>query len=73
VRVSFTGRYLQELEAIGDYIAARNPRAASKVVAAIHTRTERLLTTNPFIGRRGDIDGTRELAVVGTPYVWPTA
>ena len=68
-QVVWTRRFLQELEAIGDYIAERNPEAAAKIVTAIHARTKRLLSENPFIGRVGEIDGTRELVVPGTPYI----
>ena len=68
-RVVWTRRYLQELAAIGDYIAERNPAAAARVVTAIHTRTRQLLSDNPFIGRAGEIEGTRELLLPGTPYI----
>jgi toxin ParE1/3/4 len=27
------------------------------------------LSANPFIGRSGEIKGTRELVITGTPYV----
>lgn len=67
--VVWTHRYLRELQAIGDYIAERNPVAAGKVIANIHVRTKRLLSDNPFFGRVGEIEGTRELVVPGTPYV----
>lgn len=69
MEVSWTERYFAELEAIGDYIAEHNPRAAHMVVTEIHARTQRLLSANPFIGRRGDIPGTRELVLPGTPYI----
>lgn len=69
VRVVWTTRYLSELEAIGDYIAEQNPRAAARVVGDIHRKTEQLLSANPFIGRRGEIRGTRELVIPGTPYI----
>jgi toxin ParE1/3/4 len=69
VPIHWSRRYLSELEAIGDYIAERNPRAAAKVVNEIHSRTKRLLSDNPSIGRVGEIPGTRELVVPGTPYV----
>lgn len=68
-KIVWTRRYLRELEAIGDYIAERNPAAAAKTLAAIHARTKRLLCDNPFIGRSGEIEGTRELVVPGTPYI----
>ena len=67
--VVWTRHYLRELESIDDYIAERNPAAAVRVVTTIHTRTQRLLSDNPFIGRVGENEGTRELVVPGTPYI----
>ena len=67
--VVWTRRSLRELEAIGDYIAEHNPAAALRIVTAIHTRTRNLLSENPFIGRPGEIAGTRELVIPGTPYI----
>ncbi|WJH40914.1 type II toxin-antitoxin system RelE/ParE family toxin [Aliirhizobium terrae] len=69
MKIHWTRRYLIELQAIGDYIAERNPRAAGRVVNEIHSKTATLLSANPFIGRPGEIVGTRELVVSGTPYV----
>lgn len=69
MRIVWTRRYLSELEAIGDYIAEHNPRAAVRVVGEIHGKTGKLLSANPFIGRRGEIRGTRELVIPGTPYI----
>jgi addiction module RelE/StbE family toxin len=60
---------LAELETIGDYIARDNPRAAARVINAIHGKTEQLLSANPFIGRPGEIAGTRELVIPGLPYI----
>lgn len=69
MRIVFTRRYMRELASIGDYIGARNPRAAARVVNDIHSKTKRLLSANAFIGRPGEIGGTRELVIIGTPYV----
>lgn len=69
MRIVWTRRYLQEITAIGDYIAERNPRAATRLVNEIHSKTGRLLSANPFIGRAGDIRGTRDLVIPGTPYI----
>jgi toxin ParE1/3/4 len=69
VRLVWTRRFLNELEAIGDYIVERSPRAAARVVGEIHGKTQRLLSANPFIGRSGEIKGTRELVIPGTPYI----
>ncbi len=69
MRIAWTRRYLIELAAIGDYIGERNPRAAARIVRMIHSKTGRLLSANPFIGRMGEIKGTRELVIPGTPYI----
>ncbi|MGV1873590.1 type II toxin-antitoxin system RelE/ParE family toxin [Agrobacterium rosae] len=69
MRVIWTKRSLRELATIGDYIAGQNPRAAVRIVRLIHKTTRDLLSSNPFIGRRGDIEGTRELVISGTPYI----
>ena len=69
MRIVWTRRYLSELAAIGDYIGQHNPRAAARVVNDIHSKTARLLSSNPFIGRIGEIKGTRELVISGPPYI----
>ncbi|WP_377296730.1 type II toxin-antitoxin system RelE/ParE family toxin [Rhizobium sp. SGZ-381] len=69
MQVLWTRRSIGELTAIGDYIAQHNPSAAARVVKDIHRRTVRLLSANPFIGRRGEIEGTRELVLPNLPYI----
>lgn len=69
MRIVWTRRYLRELAAIGDYIAERNPGAAARIVNEIHSKTAQLLPDNPFIGRPGEIRGTRELVIPATPYI----
>lgn len=69
MRIVWTRRFLQELEAIGDYIAEHSPQGAHRTVNQIHTKTDQLLAANPFIGRVGEIEGTRELIITNTPYI----
>ncbi|MGX5804732.1 type II toxin-antitoxin system RelE/ParE family toxin [Bradyrhizobium sp. Arg314] len=69
MRIVWTRHYLTELASIGDYIAQYNPRAAARIVNEIHSKTARLLSANPFIGRVGEIKGTRELVIPDTPYL----
>jgi plasmid stabilization system protein ParE len=69
MRIVWTRRYIRELVAIGDYLFERNPNAATRVVRAIHSRTQRLLTQNAFLGRRGEIEGTRELVLADLGYI----
>lgn len=69
MRIEWTRRYVRELEEIGDYIAEQSPQAAARAVDRIHSKTRRLLSANPFVGRPGQIRGTRELVITGTPYI----
>ncbi|KGM34536.1 type II toxin-antitoxin system RelE/ParE family toxin [Inquilinus limosus] len=50
------------------YVAERNLWAAIDMGDAIEAAVERLVE-HPHIGRLGRREGTRELVVVGTPYV----
>ena len=52
------------------YIAADNPRAASRVLEHIQAAI-RSLAELPHRGRPGRWPGTRELIIPGTPYIVP--
>jgi toxin ParE1/3/4 len=58
----------QDLEAAYDYVQQDNEDAAKQLVARIFSAV-RMLTRHPLAGREGRVQGTRELVVVGTPYV----
>lgn len=51
-----------------DYIAERNPMAAVRLGDAIDAAVRRL-SEYPEMAPRGRVDGTRELLVMGTPYI----
>ena len=51
-----------------DYIAADNPKAAEGVIERIISAVE-YLEKHPDLGRTGRVDATRELVVVGTPFI----
>lgn len=68
MRLIRTATYRADLEAIVDYIAAENPRAALAVWDEIERQVERL-AAYPHSGRIGRIEGTRELVVNQTPYI----
>ena len=69
MRVRWTVPALDNLESIQDYIAERNPAAASRLVNDILDRTDTLLSGNPEMGRPGRVADTRELVLPGTSYV----
>lgn len=51
-----------------EWVAQHNPWAAIDMGDAVHAAVARL-ADHPAMGRPGRVAGTRELAVVGTPYV----
>lgn len=68
MRVRYRRRALSDIERIHRYIAERNPRAATEVVARIRAAGERLGPW-PRIGHGGRVPETYEWAVVGLPYI----
>jgi len=67
MRVRYTPAALEHLGEIGDYIAKDNREAARRVIQAIRQAVT-LLQENPNMGRRGHLDGTRELVIPRLPY-----
>lgn len=67
MKVRFTARAKQDLIAIQDYIARDVEAAAYRVAQRIRTQVGRL-AQHPQLGRPGQIAGTRELSITGTPY-----
>lgn len=60
MKLKWTLDALADLQTILDYIKQDNPQAAQALAAGFRHTAEHL-TQHPFIGRRGDLDGTREL------------
>lgn len=70
MKIAWTRLALQDLHHAWNYIAADNPQAADGVMERIRKAVESLLSYQN-LGRPGRVKGTRELVVVGTPYVVP--
>ena len=68
VALHYTQRARRQLANIHHYIRERNPEAATRVIARIR-RSANLLRNFPHLGRHGLVPDTRELSVVGFPYV----
>lgn len=60
MKLKWTLDALTDLQTILDYIKQDNPQEAQALAAGFRHTAEHL-TRHPFIGRRGDLDGTREL------------
>ena len=58
----------EDLEQIFNYIRTDNPRAAEGVTQTIYDRVNGL-ASGPYLGRRGRVEGTRELPLPPLPFV----
>jgi toxin ParE1/3/4 len=70
VKIFWTESARQDLRDIFIYISEENPNAARALLSEIKKRAI-LLQDNPLIGRVGRVDGTRELVITGTHYIFP--
>ena len=68
MKVRYRLRAQRDIEGIYDYIAERNSRAATEVVARIRLAADRLGYL-PYMGHVGRARGTLEWVVVGLPYI----
>jgi toxin ParE1/3/4 len=68
VRLRYTVDALNHLEAINDFVAERNPAAARRIAADFRAAALRLCAF-PQIGRIGQVPGTHEWVVHGSPYL----
>ena len=59
---------LSDLRALHEYIARNNPPAAARIAERIRQAATQLATF-PHRGRPGRTLNTRELIVIGTPYL----
>ena len=69
-RIIWAPAALDDLEALRNYIAEHDPRAAQRIVDRIVKAVETLRRT-PEIGRPGRVLGARELVITSTPYIVP--
>ena len=68
LKVRYLQKVLVDLDEIGDWIAADNATAATRVLTSIKVACERL-GQFPWLGRPGRISGTREWVVIQLPYI----
>jgi toxin ParE1/3/4 len=68
LKIFWTRLALQDLQHTWNYIAADNPEAADRMMERIAKAVDDLFSYQK-LGRLGRAKGTRELVVVGTPYV----
>ena len=67
MHIRFQDTAERDLQAIKEHIEPESPRGLERVFSAIFTVAEQL-EAFPFLGREGEVEGTREITVPGTPY-----
>lgn len=68
MRIEWLEAATEDADGIADHISIDNPSAARAVLLRIDRVVGRLALF-PHVGRKGQIVGTRELVVSGTPYI----
>jgi len=58
----------EDLEQIFNYIRTDNPDAAQRLAQTIYDRAD-ALGADPYLGRRGRVEGTRELPLPPLPFI----
>jgi toxin ParE1/3/4 len=67
MRVDWLNIATRELDSLYDYMAIFSPQAAHRRLRAILTAVDRV-SQFPTSGRPGEVPGTREVVVSGTPF-----
>ena len=62
MHVRLTSDARDDLEHLKEYLEPRSPYGLARVLSAIFTTIEQL-ESFPFLGRAGEVEGTRELTV----------
>ena len=70
MQIRWTAPAAAALESITDLVARENSRAAFEIAQRIRFAAD-LLAEHPRMGRAGRIRGTRELVILGIPYIVP--
>jgi addiction module RelE/StbE family toxin len=68
MRLVWGKQALADRRAIFDYLESRNPIAAIDMDEAIEAAVQQLRSF-PNMARPGRVEGTRELVLIGTPYI----
>jgi addiction module RelE/StbE family toxin len=70
MEIVWLDRALDDIESVVAFIERENP-PASRIMLALIRRGVDQLARFPDIGRPGRISGTRELVIMGTPFIVP--
>jgi addiction module RelE/StbE family toxin len=68
VKIRWTAVAADDLKSVHEYLSEHAPARADTVVDRILAGID-VLEQYPNLGRRGRLDGTRELVITGTPFI----
>jgi toxin ParE1/3/4 len=68
MQIRWLRKALRSLEQAYDFLAQENPEAAIQLVLKIRVAAEKLANF-PTMGRPGRVEGTKELVILGSPYL----
>ncbi len=68
MRLRYSAKARAQIESIYDFLVERNPSAARRIAAEIRASARSLIDV-PHMGRTGEVSGTREWIVRGSPYL----
>jgi toxin ParE1/3/4 len=68
VKVRWTALATDHLKSAHEYIAAEDVAAADRLIERILSAVQ-ALGQHPQLGRKGRVEGTRELVLTGTPFI----
>mgnify|MGYP004528519523 CR=1 FL=1 len=69
MKVVWTEHALADLDRIQQRIALDSPAAAFRLAQSIYNRTKTVVEEQPYAGRTGRVEDTRELVLPKTPYI----
>ena len=70
MKIKWVSLALEDLNAVGEFIAMDKPEAAGRIIGRIWEAIQ-LLAEHPDAGRAGRVPGTRELIISNTPFIIP--
>ena len=68
MRLEWSQLALQDIADAEEFLTDRSSLIAQQIAERVRQRTE-LLQDQPLLGRPGRVPGTRELVIVGTPFI----
>lgn len=70
MKIKWVRLALKDIQSIADFISIDSTAVSKKIIQLIYSRVQ-ILANQPYIGRSGRVNDTRELVIDGTPFIVP--